>query len=183
MTANVMAGDRERCLSAGMNDYVSKPIRVKLLVEALTRAGELALGQNGSESAAGQVPDEETAAAPSTAGETLDSAALNNLLETVGGDQEFLAELVDTFLEDAPQMLADMRQAAETGDAPGLRLAAHSLKSNSADFGAMSLNALCKQLEILGKENQLDGALPLIEQADAAFEAVKPALLALQPVS
>ncbi len=72
-----------------------------------------------------------------------------------------------------------MRQAAQSGDAPALRLAAHSLKSNSADFGAMALNALCKQLEMMGKDNQLDGALPLIDEADAAFEAAKPALLAL----
>ena len=70
-------------------------------------------------------------------------------------------------------------QAAGSGDAPGLRLAAHSLKSNSADFGAMSLNALCKQLEMMGKDNQLDGALPLIDQAEAALEAVRPALMAL----
>ncbi len=180
MTANAMAGDRERCLAAGMNDYVSKPVRVKALVEALTRAGELTQEHNEIKTKADQqAQSEETGAAASPAGETLDTAALDNLRETVGGDEEFLAELVETFLEDAPQMLVDMRQAVESGDAPGLRLAAHSLKSNSADFGAMSLNALCKELEIMGKDNQLDGALPLIDQAGAAFEAVKPALLAL----
>jgi HPt (histidine-containing phosphotransfer) domain-containing protein len=105
---------------------------------------------------------------------------LDNLRQTVGDDEEFLAELVDTFLEDAPQMLADMRRAAESGDAPELRLHAHSLKSNSAEFGAMALSALSKQLEIMGKENQLDGALPLVDQADALYEAIKPALEALK---
>ena len=185
MTANAMAGDRERCLAAGMNDYVSKPIRVKALIDALSRAGESVQKLKGdlaeSDDAKQQKPEavEETGPAPSPDGETLDTAALDNLRETVGGDEEFLIELVETFLEDAPQMLADMRQAAETGDAPGLRLHAHSLKSNSAEFGAMSLNALCKQLEMMGKDNQLDGTLPLIDQADAAYQAIKPALLAL----
>jgi signal transduction histidine kinase/DNA-binding response OmpR family regulator/PAS domain-containing protein len=186
MTANAMAGDRERCLAAGMNDYVSKPIRVQALVDALTRAGESVQMEEGT----GTNSDEATSETPRTAekaesnpipnGEALDPAALDNLRQTVGGDEEFMAELVDTFLEDAPQMLSDMRQAAESGDAPGLRLHAHSLKSNSAEFGAMDLSALCKQLEMMGKENQLEGALPLIDKADAAYEAIKPALLALK---
>jgi len=192
MTANAMAGDRERCLAAGMNDYVSKPIRVQALIDALARGAEVVHGTaagggdeakegggstNGASAEGGAV----TASAQGEASfaAALDQAALDNLRNTVGGDEEFLAELVMTFLEDAPQLLADMRSAAEAGDAPGLRLSSHSLKSNSADFGAMDLNALCKQLEMMGKEEKLEGALALIDQADAAFAAVKPALLAL----
>jgi HPt (histidine-containing phosphotransfer) domain-containing protein len=136
----------------------------------------------GSDEATPQMAQkaEERAPSPAADAETLDPAALDNLRQTVGDDEEFLAELVDTFLEDAPQMLADMRRAAESGDAPELRLHAHSLKSNSAEFGAMALSALSKQLEIMGKENQLDGALPLVDQADALYEAIKPALEALK---
>jgi HPt (histidine-containing phosphotransfer) domain-containing protein len=110
----------------------------------------------------------------------LDPAALENLREMVGGDPEFLAELMDTFLAGAPQLLADMRQAVEGGDAAGLRLAAHSLKSNSTDFGAMALSNLCWEVEVLGKAGTLDGAAELIAQAEAAYEQVRAALEAVR---
>jgi HPt (histidine-containing phosphotransfer) domain-containing protein len=108
----------------------------------------------------------------------LDPAALENLREMMGGDAE-LSELIDTFLEDAPQLLADMHQAVEQGDAAGLRLAAHSLKSNSADFGAMALSNLCRELEGMGKAGKLDGAAGLVRQAAAEYEQVKAALEAV----
>jgi HPt (histidine-containing phosphotransfer) domain-containing protein len=114
------------------------------------------------------------------ADKVLDPAALENLREMVGGDAEFLAELMDTFLADAPQLLADMRQAVERGDAAGLRLAAHSLKSNSADFGAMTLSNLCWELEGMGKAGTLDGAAKKVAQVEAEYERVKPAIEAVR---
>jgi HPt (histidine-containing phosphotransfer) domain-containing protein len=73
-----------------------------------------------------------------------------------------------------------MRQAVERGDAAGLRLAAHSLKSNSADFGAMTLSNLCRELEGLGKAGRLDGAAEKVTQAEAEYERVKAALEAVR---
>ena len=110
----------------------------------------------------------------------LDPAALENLREMIGGDPEFLAELMDTFLAEAPQLLADMRQAVEDGDTAGLRLAAHSLKSNSADFGAMTLSNLCWELEGMGKAGTLDGAAEKVAQVEAEYERVKPAVEAVR---
>jgi HPt (histidine-containing phosphotransfer) domain-containing protein len=112
-------------------------------------------------------------------GDVLDPVALESLRATVGGDSEFLIELIDTFLEDAPMLLADLGQAAEQGDADELRLAAHSLKSNSADFGARALAALCKELEMMGKTGALDGAVERVAQVEAEYERVKIALQAM----
>ena len=106
----------------------------------------------------------------------LDPAAINGMREMVGGDDEFLADLIDTFLKDAPQMLADMRQALETGDAAVLRRVAHSLKSNSDSFGATALGELCRELEKMGKVNALKGADEVITRADAEFTQVMAAL-------
>lgn len=112
--------------------------------------------------------------------EILDQAALKNLQEMVGGDTEFLVELIDTFLADAPQMLADMRHAVGGRDAAGLRLAAHSLKSNSGDFGAMALFTLCWELEGMGKAGTLEGTAEKVAQAEAEYEQVKAALEAMR---
>jgi HPt (histidine-containing phosphotransfer) domain-containing protein len=106
----------------------------------------------------------------------LDPAAIDGMREMVGGDDEFLADLIDTFLKDAPQMLVDMRQASKTGDAEVLRRIAHSLKSNSDSFGATALGEFCRQLEKMGKANALEGADDLITRADAEFTQVMAAL-------
>ena len=106
----------------------------------------------------------------------VDRAALDTLLETVGGDASFLSELMDAYFDDSPQLLAAMRQAAETNNAESLRRAAHSFKSNSANFGATVLAALCKQLEELGKRNEWANVIGLIAQAEAEYAAVRAEL-------
>jgi two-component system sensor histidine kinase/response regulator len=106
----------------------------------------------------------------------LDPAAIDGMREMVDGDDEFLADLIDTFLKDAPRMLSDMRQALEAGDAEVLRRVAHSLKSNSDSFGATALGDLCRGLERMGKANVLEGADALIARADAEFVQVQAAI-------
>jgi CheY-like chemotaxis protein/HPt (histidine-containing phosphotransfer) domain-containing protein len=186
MTANVMKEDREIYLAAGMDDYVGKPIRVEELVSALSKCRPLEKMQDGEMAErrgvggqGGQVGEEKRMTEKAKVEGVLDPAALENLREMMGGDAEFLSELIDTFLEDAPQLLADMHQTVEQGDAAGLRLAAHSLKSNSADFGAMALSNLCRELEGMGKAGTLDGAAGLVRQAAAEYEQVKAALEAV----
>ena len=179
MTANAMQGDREMCLAAGMDDYVSKPIRVEALIEALERAATAL--QISGEGVSKEARDGEQTR---TASEVLlDPAALENLRQMAGSDPSFVTELIDTFLEDAPKLLEDMTQALEAGDAAGLRLCAHSLKSNGAEFGATVFSEICKQLEMIGKAGNLGGAGTLVTQAKAEFARVSSALKTIREAS
>lgn len=196
MTANAMQGDREMCLAAGMDDYVSKPIRVEELVEALSRSRPLAvsggnhgktipaeeLGADGShpKPVANGAKEDSAALAPAVDEEpdvaVLDPDALGNLLSIVGGEFLYLEELIDSFLEDAPKLLSELDQYVAAGDATGVRRVAHSLKSNGADFGATAFAQLCKELEMKAKSGVLDGADHLAAQIADEYGNVKAAL-------
>ena len=176
MTANAMREDREACLAAGMDDYLSKPIRVEELIRALGQCRPL---PDSGQEKPHVARSEEGEPGGSTTNTLLDKVALERLREMVGGDPEILTELIDTFLEDGPHLLADMRQAVEKGDAGGLRLAAHGLKSNSADFGATVLSELCRELEMMGKAGVLEGAFERLEQAEVEHKRVRAALVAV----
>ncbi len=185
MTANAMQGDREMCLAAGMDDYVSKPIRVEALVEALSKSrplvedegrrttddGDLTVAP-GKGTATSQSPDQ--SGVPGEA--VLDLKALNNLLAVLGGEFSYLVELIDSFLEDAPQLLSELNLAIERGDAGGAQRGAHSLKSNGADFGATTFSNLCKELEVMSRSGTLDGAADLFAQIQAEYGKVETAL-------
>lgn len=84
---------------------------------------------------------------------SIDRTTFDELTQMSGA--EFINELIDTFLEDTPKLLAEMKTALAAGDADSFRRAAHSLKSNAATFGADPLAQLAKELELLGRENKL----------------------------
>jgi CheY-like chemotaxis protein/HPt (histidine-containing phosphotransfer) domain-containing protein len=123
LTANALEGDRDRCLAAGMDDYLSKPIVESELRRVLARF----LGE----------------ARPSE----LDDAVLSELRKLTGGGDDFVRDLMAIYLEDAPQRLDALRQAMEGGDAPGVAAAAHALKSSSGNIGATSVQKSCAAVE------------------------------------
>ncbi len=110
----------------------------------------------------------------------VDRGVLDALLESVGGDQGFLGELLDTFFADAPQLIAAMQAAVAAGEAEELRRAAHSLKSTSATFGAMDLSAKCKDLEMTAKSGALQGAEAQIAMVKSEYERAKAELETVQ---
>ncbi|MGH2930261.1 MAG: response regulator, partial [Solirubrobacteraceae bacterium] len=151
MTANALTEDREACFAAGMDDYVAKPIRSGELATALRRVTPLpsdgehraAQGGDGAPGADGDSALVAGAdAGPTDAPIGLDAAALESLREL--GGAEFLAEVVEVFLADAPALIASVRSSLERRDAEELRRAAHTLKSNAATLGAPAFAELCR---------------------------------------
>jgi len=179
MTAHAMQGDREQCLQAGMNDYISKPIRAEALVQALNHYAHQ-LEQNGRESISDHSEKEAIVSqSPSNASPTpaLDRQVLQGLREIAGDDFEgLIAEVIDSYLEDSPPRVQNIHRAIADGDGKGLEESAHALKSSSSTVGAMGLAQLCAELETWGETGNLEPASTLISQFDAEYERVIAAL-------
>jgi len=155
MTANAMEGDRDECLAAGMDDYLSKPVRPEELSRALARCR------------------------PADADDALDDAALGKLVSSLGGGdegREAARELVEAFLGDAAAQMATLHDAVERGDAAVARRTAHTLKASGATFGARPFAELCRELETLAREGRLDAAAALLDRADQEWERARSAL-------
>jgi HPt (histidine-containing phosphotransfer) domain-containing protein len=107
---------------------------------------------------------------------SIDMNTFNALKESTGAD--FIGELIDAFLDDAPDGLSQMRTALANGDVDTFRREAHSLKSNAATFGAMELSALAKELELMGRENNLNigDRLEVLEETYRQVESQLKAL-------
>jgi PAS domain S-box-containing protein len=172
-TANAMEADREECFAAGMDDHLSKPIRVDKLSRALARCRPLTDARRGG------VPED--SAAPSD--DALDGAALDALASSLGGGGEGWAavrELIDAFLGDAPAEIATLRSALERGDAKEARRLAHTLKSNGATFGAQAFSELCRELEAVAQRGALTGGPALLERVEQTWEQVRDGLEAVR---
>jgi HPt (histidine-containing phosphotransfer) domain-containing protein len=101
----------------------------------------------------------------------LDDAVLAELRESVGGDDEFVAELVGTYLAEGETHLSEMIGALAGGDPAAIVRPAHSLKSSSAALGAARLSTICREIEHAGREGRFDGLPASLEVAQAAWEA------------
>jgi HPt (histidine-containing phosphotransfer) domain-containing protein len=111
----------------------------------------------------------------------IDEAVLADLVESTGGDPDFLAELIDIYLDDAPRQVAAMRDAVLSGRIEDLVRPAHTLKGSSASIGAIELSELDRALELAAREGAVDDPAAAVDAIEAEFGRVREALLARKP--
>jgi len=162
ITANVLRADREACLAAGMEDYLSKPILLEDLRAALLRT------------------ERPSAAAPSSEpDQVLDPVHIERLLELQRlSGCNVVPLIVDSFVKEGPRRLERMRGALARGDGQELIHVAHTLRGGSAQLGASRVATVCSELEERGKEGRLDGAGALLDRLERELAAASAALLA-----
>jgi CheY-like chemotaxis protein/nitrogen-specific signal transduction histidine kinase/HPt (histidine-containing phosphotransfer) domain-containing protein len=179
MTANAMEGDREICIGAGMDDYLTKPIRV----DELARSLEKCAASTASEVEQTREPlatKEEAPAKASEPARILDPKALARLRTTLGKKaDQMLPALLGGFSSDGRKLISDARRGLAAGSAPDVRRAAHTLKSTAATFGALALAASARDLEADAKAGDLsrtEELLTILEQDLRDFTGALEAL-------
>jgi CheY-like chemotaxis protein/HPt (histidine-containing phosphotransfer) domain-containing protein/two-component sensor histidine kinase len=163
MTAHALKGDREKCISAGMDDYVSKPVKPKDLSEAISR-------QFATDKSSGQQMKNEKAEK-----ETVNSIIfdVDSLMDRISGDKELFKELVTLFTEDTPKHFASMKSAFKNRDFEEIQHIAHSVKGSAGNFGASNMQKVAFSLEQAAKTGDLTKTGHLIDAVEMEFEILK----------
>jgi two-component system, sensor histidine kinase and response regulator len=150
LTAHAMKGDMERCLQAGFDGYLSKPIKAAELVHALS----------------------EVEAGPALQ-RTDTRLSLDQLFETCDGDVAFMNELVESFMEASPRLLSSIERAIRAGDPQAAAVEAHGWKGISQTIGVEELATLCRRLEESGRRGDLDEARGILVSVQSAWERIR----------
>jgi PAS domain S-box-containing protein len=160
MTAHALKGDRERCLEAGMDDYVPKPIEPQGLIEVIARwVDKAGLGK--------------TEGPPIESTEEKEIFDKKGALERLGEDEELFTEILGMFLDDAPNQIEQMQKQLEAEDLSGLERQAHSLKGAVMNIGGNALQKVAFAIELAARNGELDKARLLVAKIQKEFEGLK----------
>ena len=151
MTANAMDSDRKNCFDAGMDGYLSKPVRIEALEAELTRSSE-------------------------NIGQVVDFSVLSKFGELTGSGSEAVRELVEIFSEETPQALQQIRNDIERRHVQGISIQAMQLGRACQNFGAERMMTLCSSLQAAGKSGDFAGATEFAERLEGEFQIVKETL-------
>jgi CheY-like chemotaxis protein len=164
MTAHAMKGDRERCVAAGMDGYVSKPIHVQELYAVI----EEVMGQTSKV--------QRTMALKGEQPHLLDKAAA---LANLGGDENVLAEVAHIFLVECSRLMSELREAIHRNNALALERAAHSMKGSIGTFAAQKAYETARRLEEIGREGRLQDAERVYASLEAEIDRLRPEMESL----
>ncbi len=170
MTAHAIRGYRDKCLAAGMDGYVSKPIDAEKLMEAIAGCGEGAGRASAGPAAEGEI-EAQHGEAPIDEAEALQRAA---------GDQELLGTIADIVLEDTPAMMLAIRGALDAGDCVALRESAHALKGCVGNVSAKAVWREAERLEHMGRDGDISAAEPTWVSLNQEVDRLTPALEGLR---
>jgi signal transduction histidine kinase/CheY-like chemotaxis protein len=177
LTAYALPGDREQYIAAGMDDYISKPIRLQDLVEILERCAAPARNRSGARLSRHPQRERENSKGNIMEKPALEVSVLDRLRQAMGeASPRLMADLIDTYLADTPRRVAEIRQAAAAGNGPALSAAAHPLRSSSASLGAMQLAHLSQGLEQIGLSGDFSAAEADASQLEKEFGRVRKEL-------
>jgi signal transduction histidine kinase/DNA-binding response OmpR family regulator/HPt (histidine-containing phosphotransfer) domain-containing protein len=178
ITANALQGDREACLAAGMDDYLSKPFSQQELAAVIGRWMALPLAATvHHDDAPPRLPPESIEVIQR---DVINRVALDKIraLSRERGDA-LVQKVIAAYVDDTPQQLRTLRSAIDGLDAGNVRRIAHTLKSASANVGAEALAALCKEMEHLGRADTTEGAEAILTDMEQEFQAVRHSLTAI----